>query len=152
MNFFFLLVTILFSTATQAQKENRLKHFNIEKNNVAVEGYDVVAYFTQYKAIMGNLQFSASVDGVIYYFSSMANKELFLKDTKYYEPQYGGWCAYAMGVNGEKVTINPKTFKIVDDKLYLFYNANLVNTLKKWNKEEGKLKAKADVAWSTIYK
>jgi hypothetical protein len=40
-----------------------------------------------------------------------------------YAPQYGGWCAFAMGNSGEKVTVNPETFKIIDSKLYLFYNA-----------------------------
>ena len=38
-----------------------------------------------------------------------------------YVPQYGGWCAYAMGYNGEKVEINPESYSIEDKKLYLFY-------------------------------
>jgi len=39
-----------------------------------------------------------------------------------YEPAYGGWCAYAMGENGEKVKIDPETYKIIEGKLFLFYN------------------------------
>ena len=57
-------------------------------------------------------------------------KEVFLKNPTNFEPEYGGWCAYAMGDSGEKVTINPETFKIINGKLYLFYNAFLTNTLK----------------------
>jgi len=65
-----------------------------------------------------------------------------LKNPAGYEPQYGGWCAYAMGANGEKVEIDPGTFKIVDGKLNLYYNAFFNNTLKSWNKDEVNLKKK----------
>lgn len=75
---------------------------------------------------------------------------MFLKNPASYEPQYGGWCAYAMGANGEKVEINPETFKIVDGKLNLYYNAFFNNTLKSWNKDEGNLKKKADANWKKI--
>ncbi|MFC6245118.1 hypothetical protein [Flavobacterium psychroterrae] len=57
-----------------------------------------------------------------------------------------------MGSAGEKVEINPETFKISDGKLYLFYNAYFNNTLKSWNKDEDNLKAKADRNWKNIYK
>lgn len=94
----------------------------------------------------------ASYQGVIYKFSSNENKDAFLKNPSRYEPQYGGWCAYAMGSEGGKVEINPETFKIIDGKLYLFYNQYFNNTLKSWNKEENNLKSKADANWKKIYK
>ena len=87
-----------------------------------------------------------------YYFSSSANKDLFLKNPKSYEPQYGGWCAYAMGATNNKVEIDPETFKIGNGKLYLFYNAYLTNTLKSWNKDENNLKTKADKNWQNFLK
>jgi YHS domain-containing protein len=130
---------------------NRKAQFNIEKG-VAIQGYDPVAYFTQKKAVKGKSIISATNEGVIYYFSSQANKDAFIKKPSSYEPQYGGWCAYAMGSSGEKVEINPETFKIIDGKLYLFYNAYFSNTLKSWNKDEGSLKLKADANWIKIIK
>jgi hypothetical protein len=57
-----------------------------------------------------------------------------------------------MGSAGEKVEINPETFKIIDGKLYLFYNAYFNNTLKSWNKAEASLKAKADANWKKFIK
>ena len=57
-----------------------------------------------------------------------------------------------MGANGEKVEIDPSTFKILDGKLYLFYNAYFNNTLKSWNKDEKNLKDKADRNWSNLIK
>jgi YHS domain-containing protein len=142
----------IFATAiSKAQSPLRKKHFNLEKST-AIQGYDPVAYFTQNKAVKGNKQFSANADGIVYYFSSIVNKELFVKDYTKYEPQYGGWCAYAMGATNEKVEIDAETFKIIDGKLYLFYHSWVNNTLTKWNKDETSLKAKADKNWTLLYK
>lgn len=77
----------------------------------------------------------------------MKNKDLFAAAPVKYEPQYGGWCAYAMGAKGEKVSVDPETFKITDGKLFLFYNRFFTNTLKDWNKDENNLKINADKSW-----
>jgi hypothetical protein len=53
---------------------------------------------------------------------------------------------------GEKVSVDPKTFKIIDGKLYLFYNKFFNNTLIDWNKDEMKLKKKADGNWGRMFK
>lgn len=146
-----ILVVLLFSITTFAQNSaKRVKEFNLE-NKVAIQGYDPVAYFTQKKAVKGKSSFTTTYEGVIYNFSSQANKDLFLKKPSSYEPQYGGWCAFAMGDYGEKVEINPETFKIIDGKLYLYYNAFFNNTLKSWNKDETNLKKKADSNWKKFY-
>lgn len=145
-----LLIATLVSLASFSQTQLRKKHFNQEKN-LAIQGYDAVAYFTKGKATKGSKEFAAIADGIIYYFSSATNKEMFLKDYKKYEPQYGGWCAYAMGANGEKVEVDPETFKVVGGKLYLFYHSFINNTLPKWNADEASLKAKADKNWTSIF-
>ncbi|WP_268847794.1 YHS domain-containing (seleno)protein [Flavobacterium aestivum] len=142
------LVTMSISAQTVSK---RTAEFNLEKK-VAIQGYDPVAYFKQGKALKGKKELIATYEGVTYQFSSVANKDLFVKNAASYEPQYGGWCAYAMGSSGEKVEINPETFKIIDGKLFLFYNAFFNNTLKSWNKDEVSLKAKADANWKKILK
>ena len=134
-----------------AQESTRKKQFNLDSKGLAIDGYDPVAYFTQNKAIEGKSEFFAKAEGAVYRFSSEENKNLFLKNYKAYEPQYGGWCAYAMGANGEKVEIDPETFKIISGKLYLFYHSWSNNTLNKWNKEENNLKTKADKNWLDIF-
>jgi YHS domain-containing protein len=120
------------------------------QNGIAINGYDPVAYFTKNKAEKGNATQVAKFEGIYYHFSSVTNKETFLKNPKKYQPQYGGWCAFAMGDYGKKVEVDPETFKIVDGKLYLFYNAYFNNTLKSWNKDEKNLKLKADKNWATF--
>jgi YHS domain-containing protein len=146
-----LLTVFILNNKSYAQQATRVAQFNIEKN-IAIQGYDPVAYFTLNKAVKGKKELAVAAEGVTYYFSTAENKELFRKDFKKYEPQYGGWCAYAMGATGEKVEIDPETFKIVAGKLYLFYHSWTNNTLNKWNKDEVNLKSKADVSWTKFFK
>lgn len=147
-----LVFVALLSATTFAQTAaKRVSEYNLE-NKVALSGYDPVSYLRQNKAIKGKKELVASYEGVLYQFSSASNKEVFLKNPASFEPQYGGWCAYAMGSTGEKVEVDPETFKILDGKLYVFYNAYFNNTLKSWNKDEVNLKKKADVNWNKIIK
>lgn len=147
-NRFFIIWFLFSSWFLLAQNEMAL--YNIDKNNVAVEGYDLVSYFKDHKATKGNPLYSVVEKGITYYFTNEEHKTAFLKKPVLYKPQYGGWCAYAIGKTGEKVEVDPKTFKIIDDKLYLFYNKYLTNTLKLWNKEENMLLTNADKNWKTI--
>lgn len=148
-NLLLVIAFIYHLTATSQNDNLRISQFNLE-NKLAIQGYDPVAYFKINKALPGKKEISTKYKGVLYYFSSKVNLDLFIKNPSNYEPQYGGWCAYAMGNSGEKVEINPETFKIIDGKLYLFYNAYFTNTLKSWNKNEKSLKNKADSNWNAI--
>ena len=150
-----LLLSILFAMGSfkisaQDLTATRKTQFNLE-NGSAIEGYDPVAYFKQNNAIKGNKNLAVYHQGVTYHFSSAENKEAFRKNPSAYEPQYGGWCAYAMGAKGEKVSVDPETFKIINNKLYLFYNSFFNNTLKSWNKDENNLKTNADRNWQQMF-
>src|SRR4051794_12010407 len=92
-----LLMQVSISYAQEAPL--RTKHFNLE-NKLAIQGYDPVAYFKQNNAVEGSKEYATYYQGATYYFSSAANKEEFKKNPAQYEPQYGGWCAYAMGSTG----------------------------------------------------
>lgn len=154
MKYFFGLITLaVFGLSATAQDAGTLrkKHFNLQ-SGLAIKGYDPVAYFTQNKAVKGKKELAVSHQGILYYFSSEAHKEAFKTSPFKYEPEYGGWCAYAMGQNGEQVPIDPETFKIVNGKLYLFYNRYFTNTLKDWNKNETTLKKNADINWPKLFK
>ncbi len=148
--FLFLLIGITVSTTVEAQNEKRKKIYNLNGSSIAIEGYDPVAYFNQNKAVQGKKEIALVHEGVTYYFSSPQNKGLFIANPFAYRPQYGGWCAYAMGATGENVNIDPETFKITGGKLYLFYNKFFNNTLKSWNKNEAALRTKADANWTRI--
>lgn len=125
------------------------EHTNLA-DGVAIHGYDPVAYFQQGEPVKGHEKFAVPVNGTVYYCSSSANERLLRENPEAYLPQYGGWCAFAMGDYGKKVDVNPKTYKITDGKLYLFYNTFPTNTLKSWNRDEEHLRSNADVNWKKI--
>ena len=146
-----LLAVMAFSIVAHAQTNKRQAGFNLSKDHLAIEGYDPVSYFTEGKAVKGRPELSVVHDGVTYHFSSAKNKAAFIGTPAQYEPQYGGWCAYAMGATGKKVEVDPETFKVLNGKLYLFYHSVFNNTLTSWNKDEKSLNAKADANWRKLF-
>jgi len=101
---------------------------NADTNDIAIKGYDPVAYFTQSKPVQGSSKFSATHKNAIYHFSNAKNRDLFKANREKYAPQYGGYCAMGVAMN-LKFDTDPQAWKIVDDKLYL----NLSKTVqKKW--------------------
>ena len=141
------LVVISAVSIVAQPSDGRQKQFNLERSGLAIQGYDPVAYFTAGKALEGKKELVATYNGVTYRFVSEGNKNLFKATPEKYQPQYGGWCAYAMGAKGEKVDVDPETFKLMDGKLYLFYNKFFNNTLESWNEDEVRLKSNADNNW-----
>lgn len=129
--------------------------YNVDDDNIGVQGYDVVAYFKENQAIKGNKYISTTYDGVTYYFSSQKYLEVFTKNPIAYLPQYGGWCAYGVLTSPEKgkVTqndINPEVFKVVYGSLYLF---NSEAELEYWNSNSDYKNVKtADSIWKKLKK
>ncbi|MBL7849241.1 MAG: YHS domain protein [Cyclobacteriaceae bacterium] len=141
-----LALLLLVSVSTVAQQESgRQQQYNLKKG-IALQGYDPVSYFLN-KPEEGKETYSFTQRGVTYWFASASRREEFKRNPDKYEPAYGGWCAYAMGESGEKVKVDPETYKIVDGKLYLFYNFWGNNTLETWNKNEANLKRNAELHW-----
>ena len=147
MKIILLGILLISSIDVTAQFTN----YNLQSKYVA-GGYDVVAYFEN-NASKGKSEYSIINDGVLFRFINAKNLATFTLNPDNYMPQYGGWCAYAMATEGEKVKIDPKTFEIRDGKLYLFYNAYFDNTFEDWLKEDpDKLVLRADMNWSKIRK
>ncbi|WP_203256047.1 YHS domain-containing (seleno)protein [Hyunsoonleella ulvae] len=120
------------------------------KKGYAANGYDVVSYFSN-EAVEGSKKHSSSFKGVQYKFISEENLKVFNKNPEKYIPQYGGYCAYAVALKSDKVSINPKSFLVKDGKLYLFYNAWGTNTLNLWlENNPDKLTKEANVNWERI--
>ena len=120
------------------------------KNGIAIDGYDLVGYF-EGSATKGNKKFASSYEGTEFWFSSNAHLKSFEENPEKYLPQYGGYCAFAIADYAEKVKIDPKTYKVTNGKLYLFYNFNFQNTLVPWEKNEKELIKKADYNWKSKF-
>jgi YHS domain-containing protein len=149
MKYLFIILVLAFAHASAQPDATRQKQFNLDKK-LALDGYDPISYFSG-KPTEGDEDNVYTYKGVTYYFVNQENLGKFKTSPDKYEPVYGGWCAYAMGDSGEKVKVDPETFKIIDGKLYLFYNFWGNNTLQTWNKNEPGLKQKADQNWKKIF-
>jgi YHS domain-containing protein len=119
---------------------------NLSDNGLALRGYDPVAYFTVAKPTPGVAEFKATHDGATYQFASAANRDAFLKEPAKFAPQYGGFCAYAAALN-KKFDADPNVWKIVDNKLYVNFNADVGA---KWNADVPGFIQKANVNWTSI--
>ena len=86
---------------------------------LALKGYDPVAYFTEKRAMVGNTQFRLEWDGATYQFASAKHLELFKADPERYLPQYSNLCAASVA-KGVKVQGQPEYWLVQDGRLYLF--------------------------------
>ncbi len=114
-------------------------------SNLAVSGYDVIAYRTG-TPTEGSADFTAIFEGATYRFANQANLETFEANPARYAPAYGGFCAYGVS-KGKKFEVDPTAFKVVDDVLYLNFNKRIQ---KKWAKKEDQYISKADTNWTNI--
>lgn len=141
----FFIVLLTFVSSVYAQVDP------VDKNGLAIGGYDVVAYFSN-KAVKGNAKITASYNKATYQFSSTANRDAFEKNPTKYLPQFDGYCAWGVCEKTAKYPINPETFQVADGKLYLFYNGPLngsnFNAHEAWKTDEKTLLKAADANWS----
>jgi YHS domain-containing protein len=116
------------------------------QDNLALKGYDPVAYFTEKKPVPGKPEFIARHEGATYRFANAANRDAFAAAPEKYAPQYGGYCAFGMA-SGYKAPIEPDAWTVVDGKLYLNYNQSVRS---RWSSDIPGFVAKADANWPTV--
>jgi len=113
------------------------------KDGVAIQGYDPVAYFTDNKPVKGNPKISSDYEGAKYFFASAEHKTMFDAAPAKYAPAFGGYCGYAASID-RLSTISPEWFQIINGQLILQHNQKAWD---KWNADlEGNVK-KANANW-----
>jgi YHS domain-containing protein len=135
-----LLLLLLLSTPVLSQTKTLL---NLDKNGLAIQGYDPVAFFTQAKPLKGKPEFKSLYHGATYFFASPEDKARFDQEPAKYEPAYGGFCAYGVSRN-KLVEIDPAAFQIIDGKLLLQYSKGVRSD---FNKDPQGNLAKANANW-----
>ena len=115
--------------------------------NLAIGGYDPVAYFKEGKPVEGSRQFTSDWNGATWRFASQDNLNAFKADPQRYAPQYGGYCAWAVGARNQLAAGDPQYWRIVDGKLFLNYDKSVQE---KWEKDvPGFIKA-ANTNWPGV--
>jgi YHS domain-containing protein len=113
---------------------------------VAIDGYDPVAYFLDGKPVEGSKRWSEEWNGATWRFASAAHRDLFAAAPEKYAPQYGGYCAWAVG-HGYTAGIDPDAWSIRDGKLYLNYDLEI---REQWLADAPGWIAKGDVNWPEV--
>jgi YHS domain-containing protein len=115
--FRWLILTLLMSLGfAGALRADQVRVFT--QDGVAIGGYDVVIYFTENRAALGDARHAVMWKGATWYFASPETMSSFEMNPKAYAPQYGGFCAYAMS-EGRLADPSPTSFTILNGKLYL---------------------------------
>ena len=100
--------TGIFCASTQAADEN-----------IAIRGYDPVAYFTNSEATKGSPQITFAWDGSTYRFASTKHRTLFQDNPDKYAPLYRGFCTVALA-RGVRFLADPEKWLIHNDRLHIF--------------------------------
>jgi YHS domain-containing protein len=86
---------------------------------VFIYGYDPVAYFTMDKPVKGSGDFTYEYLGGEWHFASDQHRQMFVAEPVKFIPQHGGYCSSA-ATGGAVEAANPRAWRIIDGKLYLF--------------------------------
>lgn len=139
-----VLLTVLLFVGFSVVHAQKAAVFN--KDGVAINGYDAVAYFTKSQPVKGDKKFSLVWNNATWYFASQEDLNLFKASPEKYAPQYGGYCAYGLSEN-HKAPTKPEAWSIVNGKLYLNYNLDVRSD---WQKNTNERIKKADTYWPAI--
>lgn len=119
---------------------------SVDENDIAIKGYDPVAYFTDNGAVQGSPEFTATYKNAIYHFASSENRNKFKANPQAFAPQYGGYCAFGVAM-GKKFETDPQAWKVEDGKLYL----NLDKTVQqRWLEDTQGFIQDANTNWTNI--
>ena len=113
-----------------------------------LDGYDPVAYFTDGKPQLGDPKYAYEVQGVKWKFASLEHQQMFAAEPGRYEPQFGGYCAFAVSLN-TTAHGDPHQWAVVNDKLYVNANAIAAHL---WSLDRSANIGKGDKNWPNIVK
>ena len=139
----FIVIAALATIPTAAAAEDPVF---TARGNLAIRGYDPVAYFTEEKAVKGDKDFTLGWQGADWRFASAGNRDAFSEDPEKYAPQYGGYCAWAVSRNYTAPT-DPDAFTLVNGKLYLNYNKRV---MRQWLEDRDRNIEQADENWPAV--
>ncbi|PJE32931.1 YHS domain protein [Pseudooceanicola marinus] len=140
------LAALAAAPAFAADEYNVINGLGTEGNPIGMHAMDPVALTTLGAVTAGDPGQAVTHDGVSYYFASSISAETFKADPEAFLPQYGGFCAFAIGL-GLKLDGDPHYADIRDGKLYLFVSEG---AMRKYLEDPEGILAKSDTLWGDI--
>lgn len=118
------LVAVLFAVFSTISPNDawstELGPVNKNWRSIAIKGYDPVAYFTLSKPVKGSRKHEYRWRNARWRFASEEHKDLFVENPERYAPRFGGFCTGGLSL-GQKGSIDPAAWIIVENRLYLAY-------------------------------
>lgn len=121
---------------------------NLDKDGVALGGYDVISYFEGGTPVKGAPDQESTYNGAKYWFASKAHRGIFESDPTKYEPSFGGFCGYAASIN-KLSPIDPTIYQIINGRLVLQHTPKAYEL---FNQDAAASLAKADRNWPGLVK
>jgi YHS domain-containing protein len=143
-----LLGFLMAAAAMSAFADSTKKMVATGPDNLAIKGYDSVAYFTEGQAMKGESKFVASWNDAEWYFANAAHLDLFTANPERYAPQFGGFCSAGLS-HGAKVAADPEAWTIVDGKLYIKFNKEARD---RWRQDKAEKIKRAEENWAEYQK
>jgi hypothetical protein len=120
----FIAAAVLLFAAAPAPAEEMV---NTTKDGFAIDGFDAVAYFEDGRPVKGLPEFSVNHKDVTWLFASAAHRDAFAADPGRFEPQFNGWCSYAVSEGYGAEVDFVKGWAVLDEKLYLNWDEDTKN-------------------------
>jgi len=133
--------------ASRLLSEDYTAAWYVTDDGVAIDGTDPVGYFTEGRVVPGSAAHTLEWGGATWQFASADNRAAFEADPLAFAPQFGGYCAWAVGSRGYLAPTEPEQWSIVDGKLYLNFNASVQ---KRWKKDVPGFIAKGEQNWPEL--
>ena len=144
-----LTLTLIFFTALAGQAtlvraaEVNTGYFG----NVAIMGYDPVAYFTMNDAVKGSEDHAFEWLGGTWLFANAEHRQTFTASPIKYAPQYGGLCSLGVAYGEVTRNIDPEAWSIIGGKLYLNFSKGASAD---FGEDSANLIARADAKWPKV--
>jgi glc operon protein GlcG len=116
---------------------------NVDAEGVALEGYDVMAYHLEGRAVKGDPAIESTYGGARYHFASQEHRARFEAEPSRWVPAYGGFCGYAASI-GKVSPVDPTIFQVHAGRLILQHTAKAYRL---FNEDLAGNVAKADRNW-----
>jgi hypothetical protein len=112
---------------------------------LALSGFDPVSYFLPKGPRAGSSAFEASGGGRTWRFAGAANRAAYLRDPTVYTPRLGGYDVVGI-LDGRLVDADPLVFAVIEERLYLFRNAER----RDWVLADPTLAERAEASWPSL--
>lgn len=119
---------------------------NKDGEDIAIRGYDTVAYFTEGRAVKGKPEFEHVWQDAKWLFATAEHRDLFARDPERYAPRFGGFCTGGMSLRYIQIP-DPENWSIIDGKLYLNHSRRGRDRLRA---NPGPIIAEAETYWAAV--